>query len=72
MPTSMRGIKIPPDQLEPETLRGVIEEFVTRDGTNLAEAQTKIRQVRAALDRGTVELWFDARSRTCNIGVAAR
>jgi len=66
------GIKILPAQLEPETLNEVIEEFVTRDGTNLAEAETKVRQVRAALDRGTVELWFDAQTRTCNIVVAPR
>ena len=52
---------------ELRALRAVIEEFVTRDGTNLAEAETKARQVRAALDRGEVELWFDPESGTCNL-----
>jgi len=66
-----RGIRIPPAALSPETLRGVIEEFVTRDGTNLAEADLKIRQVQAQLSRGTVEIWFDEETRTCNLVVAA-
>lgn len=60
-------IKIDPEQLAPETLRGVIEEFVTRDGTNLAEAETKIRQVLDQIERGVVEIWFDDATRTCNL-----
>jgi len=65
--TSPPGIRIPPGDLEPEALRGVIEEFVTRDGTDLAEATTKIEQVEQQLRRGLVEIWFDPESRTCNI-----
>ena len=61
------GIKIPPAQLAPETLRSVIEEFVTRDGTDLAEAETKVRKVEDLLQRGEVEIWFDEATRTCNI-----
>ena len=61
------GIKIPPGQLAPETLRSVIEEFVTRDGTDLDEAETKIRKVNELLERGEVEIWFDEATRTCNI-----
>jgi uncharacterized protein YheU (UPF0270 family) len=62
-----RGIPIPPERLAPETLRAVIEEFVTRDGTDLVEADTKVEQVRRLLRRGEVQLWFDRTSRTCNI-----
>ena len=61
------GQRIPPDQLAPQTLRNVIEEFVTRDGTELSEAAGKIAQVQRLLERGEVELWFDDESRTCNI-----
>ena len=61
------GIRIPSGQLAPATLRSVIEEFVTRDGTNLADADTKIEQVKVALERGTVEIWFNAETRTCSI-----
>ena len=61
------AIRIPHDDLAPETLRGVIEEFVTRDGTDLGEAETKIEQVRRLLERGDVEVWFDSSTRSCNI-----
>ncbi len=61
------GIKIPPDQLAPETVRNLIEEFVTRDGTDLTEAETKIREVKDLLQRGAVEIWFDETTQTCNI-----
>lgn len=60
-------IKIDPTELSPDALRGVIEEFVTRDGTNLADAELKIRQVIDQIDRGVVEIWFDQDSRTCNL-----
>jgi uncharacterized protein len=33
----MTALKIPYDQLNSETLHGVIEEFVTRDGTDYGE-----------------------------------
>jgi len=62
-----RGIRIPADQLAPETLRNVIEEFVTRDGTDLVEAETKIRSVEILLRRGEVEIWFDQATQSCNI-----
>lgn len=61
------GIKIPLNRLTPETQRGVIEEFVTRDGTDLAEAETKISAVKDLLQRGEVEIWFDEATSTCNI-----
>jgi len=61
------GIKIPFDRLTPETLRSVIDEFVTRDGTDLAEAETKISKVKDLLQRGEVEIWFDEATSTCNI-----
>lgn len=35
----MTGLKIPYDQLYPEALHGVIEEFVTRDGTDYGEIE---------------------------------
>ena len=66
------GIQIPPDQLSPETLRGVIEEFVTRDGTDLVEGEKKVEQVKSLLERGEVEIWFDEVTRTCNLVVPPR
>lgn len=66
------GIRIPTSELAPETLRGVIEEFVTRDGTDLFDAEAKIAQVEAQLRRGEIEVWFDEETRTCNLLPAGR
>ena len=60
-------IKILADQLAAATLRNVVEEFVTRDGTEATDAETKIRSVLELLRSGAVELWFDATTGTCNI-----
>ena len=66
------GIRIPHERLAPETLRALIEEFVTRDGTELSEAAAMIAQVEELLRRGEVQVWFDGESRTCNIATAPR
>jgi len=65
----LTGIRIPFDDLSPDALRGVVEEFVTRDGTELTDADKKIAQVMGHLERGTMEIWFDEASRTCNLRV---
>ena len=52
----MTAVKIPYEQLSPEALHGVIEEFVTRDGTDYGEVEitleTKIDQVLAQIKSG--------------------
>lgn len=52
----MTALKIPYDQLSPEALHGVIEEFVTRDGTDYGEheipLETKISKVLSQLISG--------------------
>ncbi len=58
---------IPYEKLSPEALHGVIEEFVTRDGTDLDDADAKIAQVADQLRRGLVVITFDERTGTCNI-----
>jgi len=37
----MTAVKVPYNQLSPEALQGVIEEFVTRDGTDYGEIEIK-------------------------------
>jgi len=64
---SAPGIRIPVASLAPETLRAVLEELVTRDGTDLVDAEIKIREVARLLERGEVELWYDPERRTCSI-----
>ena len=60
-------VRIDPDLLEAATLRSVIEEFVTRDGTELSDLESKVAAVRTLLRRGEVGLWFDPETSTCNI-----
>ena len=66
-PDAESGIRIPFEQLPPATLEAVIEEFVTRDGTEMTEARRKIDQVTEALRCGEAEVWFDQVTKTCNI-----
>ena len=57
---------VPYEQLSPAALTAVIEEYVTRDGTELTDASAKALQVREALGRGELVLVFDADTETCN------
>lgn len=67
----MPAIKIAYTQLSPEALQGVIEEFVTRDGTDYGEIEipleTKVFQVLVQLKSGKAVIVFDPESETCNI-----
>lgn len=58
---------IPIDTLKPDTLRNVVAEFVTRDGTELTDADTKIDQVLRRLRDGYAELHFDEESGTTSV-----
>ena len=67
----MTAVKIPYDQLSPEALQGVIEEFVTRDGTDYGEIEapleSKVAQVMAQLKSEKAVIIFDQKTETCNI-----
>ncbi len=67
----MAAVKIAHSQLSPQALNGVIEEFVTRDGTDYGEQEvpvgTKIAQILTQLKTGKVVIVFDPESQTCNI-----
>jgi uncharacterized protein YheU (UPF0270 family) len=69
----LRGIELSPDQLSPEALRGLIEEFVTRNGTDYGaverSVEEKIAQVRAQLTSGEALLVFDPKTEAANIVV---
>ena len=60
-------MRIPHLQLSPAALRAVIEEFVTRDGTDNSFVEQRIKLVLRQLDVGTVELHFEQETETCNI-----
>lgn len=62
---------IPCQKLSPEALRGVIEEFVTRDGTDygLVEAtlEQKIKDVWRQVKKGDVLIVYDEATQATNI-----
>ena len=64
---STRMVLVPYRQLSPEALAGVIEEFVSRDGTELTDVNTKIAQVRTQIEEGRAVITFDPESGTCNV-----
>jgi uncharacterized protein YheU (UPF0270 family) len=62
---------IPIDKLSPEALQGVIEEFITRDGTDYgaveASPEINFKQVKYKLENGLAVLVFDDETETTNI-----
>lgn len=64
-------VEIPYRQLDPEILRALIEEFVTRDGADWDENGCtlcdKVEQVTAQLARGKIKIFHDLRTESTNI-----
>ena len=63
---------IPPTLLEADTLTRLIEDFVTRDGTDNGDEtplDTRIQRVRRALDRGEAVIVFDPESQQCQLAL---
>lgn len=66
--------KIPVCKLSPEALKGVISEFISRDGTDYGEMEvsweTKFRQVKDKLESGSAVLIYDDQTETTNVFLA--
>jgi uncharacterized protein len=66
--------RIPVNKLSPKALQGVINEFITRDGTDYGEIEasweTKFNQVKDKLKNGLAVLIFDDETETTNIFLA--
>lgn len=58
---------IPHAKLLPATLRAIVQEFVSRDGTDHSSVEQRIESVLCQLEAGRVELHFDDQSQTSNI-----
>ena len=54
-------------QLAPATLRAIVQEFVTRDGTDHSSVEKRIAGVTRQLKNGRLELHFDPESESCSI-----
>jgi uncharacterized protein len=69
--TEQSGVIIAPEQLSSEALQGLIEEFITREGTEYGEHEwslaQKVEQVSAQLRRGEALIVFDTVAETCTI-----
>ena len=60
-------MRIPYTELAPATLRSVIQEFLTRDGTDYSSVERRVEGVLQQLETGRVELHFNEQTQTCNI-----
>ena len=64
-------MEIPYKELATETLRAIIEDFVSKEGTDYGHEdfsfETKISQVMKSLEVGKAIVTFDAESETCSI-----
>lgn len=74
-PATAEGfVEVPYQQLDPETLRKVIEDLVTRDGTDYGDIEKTLEQKAAALlkllERGEAKLVVDLATET--IGLMTR
>ena len=60
-------MRIPYTELSTTTLRAIVQEFVTRDGTDYSSVERRVANVLRQLELGRVELHFDDQTETCNI-----
>lgn len=67
------GIDVPYDQLKPDTLRTMIEEFVSREWSDWCDSghtlEDKVEQVLRQLKEKKAKVVFDLASNTANIVV---
>ncbi len=63
---SEEGVHVPLDRINPETLRKMVEEFVTREWSDLSDSdcsfEDKIEQVMQQLKEGRIKVVFDLTS----------
>lgn len=61
---------IPHEQLSADALRGLMEEFITREGTDYGwetSLERKVEQVKAQIQRGEVVIVFDPATETVSL-----
>ncbi|MDO3377108.1 YheU family protein [Geoalkalibacter halelectricus] len=67
------GVEVPYERINPETLRNLIQEFVSRDGADWGDAgcslEDKVNQVLGQLKAGKAKVVFDLKTETANIVV---
>ena len=67
----LEPVEVPASALSPDALRGLVVEFVTRDGTDYGvrerSLEEKVRDVLRQVERGEVKIIFDPATRTANL-----
>lgn len=70
-PAGSEPVEVPLEALSPAALRGVIESFVAREGTDYGEREAslerKVADVRRQLERGEARIVFDPDTESINI-----
>ena len=65
------GVTVPIDRINPETLRKMVEEFVTREWSDLSDSdftfEDKVEQIFQQFKENRIKVVFDLTSETCNI-----
>jgi uncharacterized protein YheU (UPF0270 family) len=69
--SSSSGVELDPEQLSPGALRGLVEEYVSREGTDYGHSdwslEEKVTQVFQQLDRGEARIVFDLELQSASI-----
>lgn len=64
-------MEIPPDALDADVLRGIVREFVLREGTDYGaveiELEVKIQQLLRQIEKGDIKIFFDASTETVTL-----
>ena len=64
-------MEIPHNQLSEEALLAVIEEFISREGTDYGQRMytfdEKVEMVKSQLISGEIKLFFDTETSSCNL-----
>jgi uncharacterized protein len=70
-PPEEAGVEVPFGEIPPDTLDGLIEMYILREGTDYGENEVplarKKNQIREQLERGEVQIVFDLTTETCSI-----
>ncbi len=70
-PAPQSGVELDPDQLSPGALRGLVEEYVTREGTDYGHSdwslEDKVAQVFQQLECGEARIVFDLEQESASI-----
>ena len=64
-------MEIPHNQIPEQTLLAIIEEFISREGTDYGHREytldEKVEKVKSQLLNGKIKLMFDSETSSCNL-----